>query len=64
MSGWLVVWLVLALVTTAALIAVLIGLVRHVLVLGRTLRRLQEEISPVAEEISRAARRPRRSGRG
>jgi hypothetical protein len=47
-----VVWFSLTVVTTLALAAVLVGLVRHVLGLGRTLRRFQEEVTPVAEEIS------------
>lgn len=46
------VWLVVALLSTAAVTALLIGLVRHVIVLGRALGRFQREVSPVAEEIS------------
>jgi hypothetical protein len=51
-SSVFVVWLSIALVTTLAVAAVLIGLVRHVLGLGRTLRRFQAEITPVAEQIA------------
>jgi hypothetical protein len=36
---------------------VLIALVRHVLVLGRSLRRFQEEVTPLAEEISSQGQR-------
>jgi hypothetical protein len=52
MSAVAIVWFVIALVTLAAVIAVLIGLIRHVLVLGRSLRRFQEEVTPLAQEIS------------
>jgi hypothetical protein len=51
-STWLVWWFVITILTTAAVIAVLIALVRHVLLLGRTARRMQEEVSPLAREIS------------
>jgi hypothetical protein len=67
MSDVAVVWIVVALVSTAAVAAVLIGLVRHVIVLSRTLGRFQREVSPIAAEISamggRAARRSRRPAR-
>jgi hypothetical protein len=52
MSSVFVVWFTVTLVTTLMVLAVLIGLVRHVLGLGRTLRRFQEEVTPIAEEIS------------
>jgi len=60
------VWIAIGLTTTVAIIAVLIALVRHALLLGRTLRRFQEEVQPIADEIaaegerasSRASRRP------
>jgi hypothetical protein len=68
-----VVWFTLTAVTALALAAVLIGLVRHLLGLGRTLRRFREEVTPVAQDISaegdrasaRAARlsEPRRAAR-
>jgi hypothetical protein len=53
-------------VSTLAIAVVLVGLVRHVFLLGRTLRRFQEEVQPIAEDIavegerasSRAARLP------
>jgi hypothetical protein len=59
-----VVWFTVTLVTTLAVVAVVIGLVRHVLGLGRTLRRFRDEVTPIAEEISvegdRAASRAER----
>jgi len=57
MSTPAVVWLVVGLVTTVAMIAVLIGLIRHLLVLGRSLRGFQEAVTPLAEEISAEADR-------
>ena len=64
MSGVAIVWLVVALVSTAAVIAVVVALVRHVIVLDRALGRFQREVPPIAEEIAaagdRAASRSRR----
>ncbi len=56
------VWIAVGLTTTVAIIAVLIVLVRHALLLGRTLRRFQEEVQPIADEI--AAEGERASSRG
>ena len=68
-----VVWILVGIVSIVALLAVLIGLIRHVMVLARALGRFQRDVAPIAEEISaesargsdRAARRPggRSSGR-
>jgi hypothetical protein len=63
-SAPFIVWLSVGLVTTLAMIAVAIGLVRHVFVLGRTLRRFQEEVTPVAEEITRESERASRRAGG
>jgi hypothetical protein len=52
MSIWLVVWLVLTLLSTLALAAVVVGLVRQALVLRRSLGRFTEEIVPLADEIA------------
>jgi hypothetical protein len=52
MSSVFVVWFTVTLVSTLMVVAVLIGLVRHVLGLGRTLRRFQQEVAPIAQEIS------------
>lgn len=48
-----VVWLVMGLVTTVALLAMMIALVRHVLILGRAVGRLSDEVTPIVEEINR-----------
>jgi hypothetical protein len=55
-----VVWIVVGLVTVVALLAVLIGLLRHALVLMRTLGRFQREVTPIAEALSAEADRASR----
>lgn len=57
MSTWLVVWIVLGAVSTLALLALVLALGRHVLILGRTARRFQEEVGPIADEIAREGAR-------
>ena len=52
MSTWLVVWFVVAFVATVAVLAILIALVRHLLVLGRSARRMQDEVAPIVQAIS------------
>jgi hypothetical protein len=49
---WLIVWFVIGIVTTIAVLAFLIALIRHLLVLGRSARQMQDELSPVVQEIS------------
>jgi hypothetical protein len=51
-SAWLQWWFIIGIVTTVAMVAFVIALVRHVLLLGRTARRMQEEIAPIARQIS------------
>jgi hypothetical protein len=51
------VWLVIAILSTIAVIAVLAALVRHVLLVGRTVRELQEAVTPLVDEIGHAGRR-------
>ena len=51
-SGVAVVWLTIGLVSTIALAAMLIALVWHGILVGRTASRLQEEIAPITEEIN------------
>ena len=57
MEAWLVVWLVVGLVTTGALLVMLGFLVRHVILLGRTASRMQEELQPIADELAAASAR-------
>ncbi len=46
------VWIIVGVVSTLAIAVVLVGLVRHVFLLGRTLRRFQDEVQPIAEDIT------------
>jgi hypothetical protein len=55
MPTWAIVWLVVSLMTVVALLGVVIALVRHVMVLGRSAGRFRNEIVPVTEELSREA---------
>ena len=57
LAPWLVTWFVIAIVSTMAVLACLIGLLRHLLVLGRTVQQLQDEIGPLADELSRERQR-------
>jgi hypothetical protein len=56
-SGPAIVWLIVGLITTVAVSAMLIALVRHVIVLARALGRFQQEVSPIAQDIASAADR-------
>jgi uncharacterized membrane protein len=56
-ATWLVVWFVVAIVSTVAVIAFLVALVRHLLVLGRAARQMQEAVTPLADEIAREGQR-------
>ena len=57
MSPSAVVWLVVGLLTLAVTIAMLIALIRHLVVLGRTLGRFGDEVNPLAREITEQADR-------
>lgn len=63
MTTTALVWFVIGLLTLVAVLALLIALVRHVMLLGRAARRFQEEVTPIAEDISamsdRASNRPK-----
>jgi len=52
-----VVWFVVAIVSTVAVLACVAGLVRHVLVLGRTVRQIQEEVQPIADGLAHEGER-------
>lgn len=63
MTTWLLVWLVVSLVAGGAIVAICVGLVQRLVVLGRALRQFQDEVRPTAEAISReGARAAERSG--
>ena len=53
MAPWLVVWFTIGIVSTIAILACLIGLMRHVLVLGRTVQAFREEAQPIADDLAR-----------
>jgi hypothetical protein len=57
MGPWLVVWFVVGIVSTVAVLACLIGLLRHILVLGRTVKQLQDEVQPIADDLARERQR-------
>lgn len=57
MSSVAIVWLVVGLTSSLAMLAVLIALVRHLMVLTRALGRFQDEVQPVAEEIATESQR-------
>jgi hypothetical protein len=52
-ASWIVVWFVIGIVSTVAILACLVGLVRHLLILGRSVQQLQEEIQPIADDVAR-----------
>ena len=52
-----IVWLVVGLLSLTAVLALLIGLVRHMLVLGRAAGRFRDEVGPLTSEISAEADR-------
>jgi HAMP domain-containing protein len=51
-SAWLTWWFILGGVVLVAFLAFLIALVRHLLVLWRTVRRMQDELAPVMQDLS------------
>ncbi len=57
MSPWLLVWYLIAAVSTMAVLIFAIALVREGLLLGRTARRFQEEAQPIVDDVSREAAR-------
>jgi len=57
MGPWLVVWFVIGIVSTVAVLACLIGLLRHMLILGRTVRQLQEDVRPIADDLAKERQR-------
>jgi hypothetical protein len=63
---WIIVWFAIGIVSTIAVLAFLIALIRHLLVLGRTARRMTDELNPIVQEISaggaRASERASRLG--
>ena len=52
MSTWVTVWFVIGLISATAVAVCVVGLAKHLLVLGRTLRVFQEEVGPASAEIA------------
>jgi hypothetical protein len=61
---WLVVWLIVAITTALALVVVVASLVRQVVLLGRTASRLQQELSPITDEVAAASARAAEAAAG
>jgi hypothetical protein len=51
------VWFVIGIVSTLAILACLLGLVRHLLILGRTVKELQKELRPITNDLAREGQR-------
>jgi hypothetical protein len=51
------VWFVVGIVSTTAILVCLIGLMRHVLVLGRTVKQLRDEVQPIADDLAKERQR-------
>lgn len=49
-----VVWLAIGLVTLLAVVAMLVALVRHGMLVGRAVRRMNDEVTPITSEIQAA----------
>ena len=64
MTTTALVWFVIGLVSIAAVTALLIALIRHLMVFGRAVRRFQEEVTPIAEDISALSDRASNRSRG
>jgi hypothetical protein len=56
-SPWLAVWLLVTLVTTAAIAVVAVYLVRQVVLIGRAAGRLRDEVGPLQDELAAASAR-------
>lgn len=64
MTTTALVWFIIGLATVVAVLALLIALIRHLMVLGRAARRFQEEVTPIAEDISALSERASNRSRG
>ena len=60
MATWILVWFLIGMASTLLLIAFLVALGRQGLFLGRTMRRLADEVQPLADDISRVTDRQSR----
>jgi hypothetical protein len=56
-TPWLFVWLLVSLLAGGTLVAITVGLVKRLVVLGRALQQFQDEVTPVADAITRESAR-------
>lgn len=63
-AGVAVVWIAVGLITTAVFLIMLIALVRHVILLGRSVSQFNEETGPILEEMSQQRAKASASARG
>lgn len=57
MSTWILVWFIVALISTSLVLLCVGGLVRQIILLGRTARQMQDEVQPIMEAMSREGQR-------
>ena len=51
--SWVFVWLLLGILSTLVFVVFAVSLGRQGLIIGRTARRFQEEVGPIAQDLSR-----------
>jgi len=56
-STWILAWFIVAVISTTLILLCLLGLGRHVILLGRTARQAKDEIQPIVDDISREGQR-------
>jgi hypothetical protein len=56
-NTWILVWLVVTLLSTIAVAVVLVALVRHGALVGRTAKKLQREVGAMTDELARQSSR-------
>ena len=57
MNAWILVWLIVTLLSTIAVVVVLVALVRHGALVGRSAKKLQREVRAVSGELARQSSR-------
>lgn len=57
MRTWILAWFFVAVVSTSLILLCLLGLLRHILLVGRTARQARDEIQPIADDLNREAQR-------
>ena len=57
MNTWILAWFIVAVVSTSLVLLCIAGLAYQVVLIGRTARRLQDEVRPLTEALSREGQR-------